>query len=114
MFRKIGNKYNNRKTVVDGIKFDSIRESKRYIALSIMQKMGKISSLELQTPYTLLKSFKDHTGKTQRAIKYIPDFRYIIENRIIVEDVKGLKTEVYKIKKKLFLKQNPNIFFIET
>ena len=49
-------------------------------------------------------SFK-RNGKTVRAIKYIADFQYIEDGNIIVEDVKGMKTSVYQMKKKMFLKK---------
>jgi len=98
-------KYRNKKVTIDGIKFDSKKEAKRYSDLKILERVGKIENLELQPRFLLQDKFT-FNGKTIRKIEYIADFQfYDIESKcIIVEDVKGMKTEVYKIKKKLFLK----------
>lgn len=96
-------KYNNKKTLVDGIKFDSKREADRYIYLKDKQKTGSIKDLELQPSFVLQEGFKKN-GTTYRAITYKADFKYfdIDRNKVIVEDSKGMKTDVYKLKKKLF------------
>lgn len=89
-------KYRNIKTVVDGIKFDSKKEAKRYGELKIMQKARLIEYLRLQVPY----SFKVN----QILIcKYVADFEYMVKGKLIVEDVKGFRTREYQIKKKLML-----------
>ena len=68
-----------------------------------MQRAGLIENLELQKVYELQPSFKKR-GKTYRKITYIADFTYYDKQRdqVVVEDVKGFKTDVYKLKKKLF------------
>ncbi len=106
MKRKKYNKYGNKKITIGGVSFDSIKEADRYKQLKLLEKAGKIVDLELQPKYDLLDSFK-YNGETIRKISYKADFRYIdVESdQLIVEDVKGFKTEVYKIKKKLFLKK---------
>lgn len=96
-------KYNNKKIVVDGIAFDSKREARRYQELKALEKAGQITDLKLQVPYTLMSSTKDANGKTIRGIKYIADFVYRENGKEVVEDCKGYRTEVYKIKKKLML-----------
>lgn len=96
-------KYNSKKTVVDGIAFDSKREARRYQELKALEKAGRITDLKLQVPYTLMSSTKDANGKTIRGIKYIADFVYRENGQEVVEDCKGYRTEVYKIKKKLML-----------
>ena len=98
------NKYKNKKTVIDGITFDSKKEAKRYQELKILEKKGEIVDLELQPKYLLQDKFECQ-GVKHRAIYYIADFRYIdVESgQLIVEDVKGLLTEVFKIKEKLLL-----------
>ncbi|MEJ8752644.1 DUF1064 domain-containing protein [Lagierella sp. ICN-221743] len=100
------NKYNARKTIIDGIKFDSKKEAYRYRELKLLLKAGEIKDLELQPKFTLQDSFK-HQGKTQRKITYIADFKYYdnLKKCWIVEDTKGFKTDVYNIKKKMFLKK---------
>jgi hypothetical protein len=99
-------KYGNRKTVVDGIKFDSRAEAGRYKELRLMEKAGVIRDLVLQPEFLLQDKFK-HKGKTERAVKYTADFKYfdILRGVYIVEDVKGVETEAFKIKRKLFLKR---------
>lgn len=96
-------KFNNRKTVVDGISFDSKLESKRYIELKELEKRGLIKDLELQKCFELIPKFKKD-GKTYRKACYYCDFCYFDtrESKIIVEDVKGVRTDVFKLKKKLF------------
>ena len=98
-------KYSNKKTVIDGIKFDSKAEARRYKELVIAQKAGIIRDLELQPEFLLQDKFK-YDDKIQRAIKYIADFKYfdISKYDYVVEDVKGVETEAFKIKRKLFLK----------
>jgi Xaa-Pro aminopeptidase len=89
-------KYGNRKTVVDGITFDSIRESKRFGELSLMQEAGLISGLELQQSFDLIVN-------GMKICRYVADFVYTEKTRRIVEDVKGVKTPSYTLKKKLML-----------
>lgn len=106
-------KYNNTKTVFDGIKFDSKLEAERYGQLKILQRAGVIHDLELQPEYELLPSFKKN-GKTWRRTVYKADFRYILcENDItIIEDVKGstaVITDVFRLKQKLFEYQYPEL-----
>ena len=98
-------KYNARKTVVDGITFDSKKEARRYEELKLQEKVEVISHLQLQPKFRLLDGFK-YNGETIRPINYFADFSYIdAEGNEVVEDVKSkaTKTPVYSIKKKLFL-----------
>lgn len=99
-------KYHNKKTVLDGIKFDSKLEAERYAQLKILERAGVIKGLELQPSFELLPSFRKN-GKTWRKIVYKADFRYILcdVNRIIIEDVKGstaVITDVFRLKQKMF------------
>jgi hypothetical protein len=87
-------KYGNRKTVVDGFKFDSQAEATRYSVLKILQASGLISGLRLQVPYQI-----NVNGK--KICRYVADFVYIEDGKEVVEDVKGMKTPVYNLKKKL-------------
>ena len=112
--KKKKSKYKAVKTKVNGIKFDSKKEARRYKELKILEKADEIKSLELQPRFLLQEKFK-YNGKTIRKIEYVADFRYIDEKgNTVVEDVKGMKTEVYKIKKKIFLKiYGENLIFKE-
>lgn len=96
-------KYGNRKTRVFGITFDSKHEAERYMELRAMEKAGKIKGLELQKTFVLVPNQMDEYGHVvERAIKYVADFTYKMpDGRTVVEDAKGCRTEVYKIKKKL-------------
>ena len=113
-FRRLSkNKYGNIKCECDGFKFDSIKEKNRYLELKLLQQYNAISNLELQVKFELQESFKDNIGTTQRAIDYIADFVYIENGDTIIEDVKGKKTDVYQIKKKMFLKKYSKFVFKE-
>ena len=88
-------KYHAHPTVVDGIRFASKAEARRYQELKMLEKAGKISLLALQPKYPIVIK-----GKT--VTTYIADFVYLDhEGDPIVEDVKGMKTPVYRLKKKM-------------
>ena len=94
-------KYRNKKTVVDGITFDSKKEAGRYIELQMLLRAGEISDLQLQVPFELMPTIKLN-GETYRSIKYVADFVYRDKaGNTVVEDAKGMRTDVYKMKKKL-------------
>lgn len=88
----------------DGIVFDSKKEMKRYLVLKLLEKNGEIQNLELQPVIELQESFR-YKGKAIRAIQYKADFKYNEGVLTVIEDVKGMKTKEYIIKKKLFLMQ---------
>lgn len=98
-------KYNAKKTIVDGHPFDSKREAERYCELKLLERGNEIRDLVLQPRFLLQDKFVDKQGDTHRKIEYVADFLYIDkDDKAIVEDVKGVLTDVYKIKKKMFLK----------
>lgn len=102
------NKYRNKKVIVEDYVFDSIQESRRYKELKLLLKTGQISNLELQPHFLLQDSFRKN-GKTYRKIEYIADFKYIEKGKTIIEDVKGMQTDVFKLKHKLFEKKYPDL-----
>lgn len=104
-------KYKNKKTIVDNIKFDSKAEANRYIELKLLEKSGKISDLELQPKFELQEKYINNKGEKVRAITYKADFCYLEGNKIIVEDVKGVETKEFKIKRKLFENKYRDIDF---
>lgn len=104
-------KYGSSKTELDGITFDSRREANRYAELKMMERGKAISGLQLQPVFELQEAFVDNKGKKRRAITYKADFLYIEDGKTIVEDVKGMQTDVFKLKMKMFLKQYPTIDF---
>ena len=96
-------KYHNKKVEYDGYTFDSIREKNYYIKLKLLEKAGKIKELELQKEYELQPSYK-LGNKASRKITYRADFTYksTEDDKLHVIDVKGFRTDVYRLKKKLF------------
>lgn len=107
------NKYNNKKTEIDNVTFDSQKESMWYMILKARQRAGKIKDLVLQPRFVLQLAFTDNQRNKHRMIEYVADFKYTENGITIVEDVKGMKTEVYRIKKKLFLYAYPDLVFRE-
>lgn len=104
-FPRKRNKYGNEKRQYNGITFDSVAEMNRYIVLSDMEKKGEITNLRMQVPFELLPGFTIN-GHKQRAIKYVADFVYLDPDGIQhVEDVKGIETKEYIIKRKLMASQ---------
>ena len=101
------NKYGAVKAKVDGVVFDSIKESKRYVALKMLQNLGEISELKIQVSFDLMvNGFK--------VSKYVADFTYKTgDGNRTVEDCKGVLTPVYRLKKKL-MKAIYNIDILET
>lgn len=101
------NKYRNKKTVVNGISFDSKAEAARYQELMLMREAGEIIGLRLQPEFTLQPAFITPEGEVVRAIRYRADFSYRkvngdgIAGAVTVEDVKGRRTKDYEIKRKL-------------
>ena len=102
-----GNKYGAKKTALPGgLKFDSQREAHRYCELRLLEKAKRIKDLKRQVKYVLIPAQRDKTGKLlEREVSYVADFVYYDFGlgREVVEDVKGMKTDVYKIKKKMML-----------
>lgn len=94
------NKYKNKKTIYDGIKFDSKKEGSYYLKLKLLEEKGIISDLKLQVKFELQPKFQ-FGNKTIRAINYIADFTYIQDNKLHIVDTKGVRTDVYKLKKKM-------------
>lgn len=97
-------KYGNIKTEINGIKFDSKKEARRYTELMELYKAGKIEGLKLQRAFTLQEAFTTPEGERVQAIRYIADFVYEQDGITIVEDVKSAATKnnaAYKLKKKM-------------
>lgn len=98
-------KYHSKKTVVDGIKFDSKKEANRWLELKLLERAGEISHLQRQVKYELIPSQKIDGKVVERPCSYIADFVYhdFPTNEVVVEDTKGYKTPDYIIKRKLML-----------
>lgn len=97
-------KYHAKKATVDGITFDSRKEADRYLILKAMEEEGLIGGLRRQVRYELVPAF-DVSGRHYRPVFYVADFVYVEGGKTVVEDVKGIKTDVYKLKSKLFARR---------
>ena len=105
------NKYKNKKTIVDGIKFDSEMESHYYIYLKQLKEIGEVVDFVLQPTYLLQEGF-NLNGKRIRPITYKADFKVIYKDgHEEVIDVKGKITEEFKIKRKMLLYRYRDINF---
>lgn len=95
------NKYRAKATVVDGIRFDSMAESRRYVDLKLMERAGEIQELDVHPQYPI-----DINGHRICIVEL--DFRYYDTKRggIVVEDVKGVDTVLSKLKRKMVAAQH--------
>ena len=108
--RQRPHKYGAVKTVVDGITFASKAEAKRYGELKLLEKAGEVYGLLLQPRYALSVENAgypdDGHGRTITLGAYVADFAYMRKRRdgtdFVIEDVKGMKTPMYRWKKKHF------------
>ena len=106
-------KYNAQKTSVDNIIFDSKAEANYYKSLKLLKKAGEIKDFELQPTYILQDGYKRGKRKVQ-PITYKADFLVTYtDGRQEIIDCKGMKTEVYRIKKKIFEYKYPELEIIE-
>ena len=105
-------KYGNKKTIINGIFFDSKKESERFLELAMLQKAGVIKNLERQKRFEIVPKTKD-----ERAVYYVADFVYEQDDKLICEDVKSpatRKDKTYIIKRKLFKYNYPEYEFRES
>jgi hypothetical protein len=110
--RRNGHKYGAKRTTVDGISFASQKEARRYQELKLLEKAGEIHGLAVQPimPLGVPHRFLSREGNTmlKRIGEYRADFLYCVcrggvkcsRSRLVVEDVKGFKTQLYRWKKK--------------
>lgn len=98
-------KFNAQTTEVDGVKFDSKIEKRRYDELMLLLRAGVISELKLHEEFTLIEAYTLPNGERVRRMKYTCDFSYVRDGKKIVEDVKSkpTKTRDYMIRKKMML-----------
>ena len=127
----MASKYKSVKTKCDGIMFASKKEANRYRELKLLEKAGDICCLRLQVPFELIPAQYEETGEVytkgankgkpkrgkciEKAVTYIADFVYYNSDATVrtVEDVKGMRTPVYIIKRKLFRWRYPDYDFRE-
>lgn len=100
-------------------KYDSRKEYHRCLELRLLEKAGRISDLQRQTPLLISSAFVDSEGKKHQEITYRADFIYMEDGREVVEDVKGysrekqqfLCTEAFRLKWKMLQKLYPEKVF---
>lgn len=107
-------KYHAQKVEVDGKKFDSKHESRDYLKLKSMEDSGIISNLQTQVSFELQPKYTTKDGRKIRSISYVADFVYERDGQTYVQDSKGMKTDVYKLKRKMFEYRYPDIIFVES
>ena len=94
-------KFGNKKTLVDGVWFDSKKEANRYQDLLLLQKAKVIRNLVLQQVFELVPSVVLN-GRKRPPVRYKADFTYFDDTKggaFVVEDTKGFRTEGYKLKR---------------
>lgn len=98
-------KFKNQKVTIDGHKFDSKAESRRYLELKDLAYTQKIADLRLQVPFELIPSQYQDGRCIERSVKFIADFTYMEDGQLVVEDVKSPATitPVFVLKRKLML-----------
>ena len=101
-------KYNNSKVTYQGLTFDSKKEFEYYLILKDKEKRGLVFNIKRQVPLEIQPAFTDKSGVKHRAITYKADFVYTdrVSGKVKYIDVKGFRTEVYKLKKKLLAYKN--------
>ena len=110
------NKYHNSKIRINDESFDSKKEYHRFLELKILEDAGVIRKLERQVKFVLIPAQREPETITQRGRKipgkviereavYYADFVYEMDGETIVEDTKGMKSDVYILKRKLMLER---------
>lgn len=107
-------KYHAQKVEVDGKTFDSKHESRDYLKLKSMEDSGIINNLQTQVSFELQPKYTTKDGRKIRSISYVADFVYERDGQTYVQDSKGMKTDVYKLKRKMFEYKYPDIIFVES
>ena len=101
-------KYHNRRVTIDGVTLDSQAEGRRYQQLRALANVWAIQDLIVHPRYLLVEA-RTIDGKRERALYYEGDFAYTERGRWVVEDVKGVVTDVFRLKRRLFLERYPAI-----
>ena len=116
------NKYGSRKITRDGMTFDSLKEYRRFRELHQLEQAGEVTDLKRQVEFELIPGQFEEvpTGEVYKrgerkgqpkmkrvclemSVKYIADFTYTKNGKLVVEDTKGFRTKDYIIKRKLML-----------
>ncbi|MGL4576995.1 MAG: DUF1064 domain-containing protein [Burkholderiaceae bacterium] len=97
------NKYRNKPVTIGGEKYRSQREADRHRNLTLLQTAGEIAGLTREVPFVLAPGVKFERDKRAKpALRYVADFVYTTKfGQTVVEDCKGVRTQVYRIKRHL-------------
>jgi hypothetical protein len=108
------NKMHSKQTIVSGFnyKFPSKLEARRYEQLILLERAGEIRNLKLQPEYVLSSGYVDpNTGEKMRQVIYIGDFEYIENGKLVLEEIKGFETDVFRMKWRLVKEKYPHVEF---
>jgi hypothetical protein len=108
-------KYGAKPVMIDGIRFASQAEGRRYGVLKLLERTGEITNLELQTVVILAEGVKVPGELRKRpAIRYIADFSYTDKyGHRVIEDCKGVETPVFRIKRHLLALQGIKVDIVK-
>lgn len=96
-------KYHNRKVTRDGETFDSVKEYRRFCELRLLERAGAVTDLRRQVKFELIPAQRIDGKVVERACSYVADFVYQENGQQVVEDAKGMRTQEYRLKRKLML-----------
>ena len=96
-------KYHNRKVTRDGETFDSVKEYRRFCELRLLERAGAVTDLQRQVKFELIPAQRIDGKVVERACSYVADFVYQERGQQVVEDAKGMRTQEYRLKRKLML-----------
>ena len=107
-------KFHSKQVVVNGIKFQSKLEGTRYQQLLWLLDADEITDLKLQPEFQIFEGYTDAvTGEKHRSRYYVGDFKYVDtkSHQTIVEDTKGVETDVFKLKWEMVQEKYPEYAF---
>lgn len=96
-------KYHNRKVTQGGETFDSVKEYRRFCELRLLERAGAVTDLQRQVKFELIPAQRIDGKVVERACSYVADFVYQERGQQVVEDAKGMRTQEYRLKRKLML-----------
>lgn len=102
-------KYKSEPIIIDGIRFDSKKEARRWAQLQLLQRAGEISGLERQVKIALLGRDGPILTPTGRQAYYVADFTYWEKGVKVVSDAKGYRTPEYLLKRAILAAQGIEI-----
>ena len=96
-------KYHNRKVTRDGETFDSVKEYRRFCELRLLERAGAVTDIRRQVKFEMIPAQRIDGKVVERACGYVADFVYMENGQQVVEDTKGMRTQEYRLKRKLML-----------